>query len=372
MPRLTRRQFMTTASMAVAGAMLPVWPGGTQAAVEISAQDYENLPPLRVTAAQKDILYGAAVGTPNLKKDQRFREAVIRECNVIVPEWEGKWKALMPEARGAWRYEPLDELVQFAQENAMKVRGTALIWHNAFPDWAAGALSEGQGASLMEEYIQTVVSRYRGRIFSWDVVNEAIDPKDGRDDGLRQCLWLEALGPAYIERAFRLAHEADPSAQLVYNDFAMEYWEEKADAVLSLLSRLKNKNVPLHAVGLQAHLQTEKRSRALAKFCAEVKKMELEILITELDIWDNFLVNDVQKTDQLAATTTQKFFELLMPLVRPKQILTWGLSDRYSWLSSKDLNKKNYFGKHVRGLPLDDNCHRKQMWNALHETLMKV
>jgi len=369
---LTRREFMGAGALAVAGAMLPSCSKEARSGMETGGADYESLPPLRETAEKKGMLYGAAVGTHNLRKDARFREAVIRECNVIVPEYEGKWKALMPERRGAWHHEAMDELVLFAERNGMKVRGHTLIWHAAFPDWAKEALKEGQGAGLMREYIFDLVSRYRGRIFSWDVVNEAIEPKDGIEGGLRKTPWLEALGPDYIEQAFRIAHEADPSAQLVYNDYGLENDKSKTEATIALLRRLIDKGVKIHAIGLQSHLKMDKAFIDLKELCTKLKSLEIDTIITELDIWNPSFFNMGDKNDFINADKVKEYLNVITFLLRPKQIITWGLSDKYSWLSSPKWNRENLLGQHARGLPLDKDFFRKPMWNVLHEIINRA
>ena len=149
--------------------------------------------PLRETAAKKGILFGAALEPEILRKDRLFADAVSKECNLIVAEGATKWEALHPTP-DTWNFSGGDALYDFALRNGMKMRGHTLIWEAAFPDWAKEALKEGRGEALMEEYIHTVMSHYHGKFVAWDVVNEAVEPRDGRKDFLRNTPWLQAFG----------------------------------------------------------------------------------------------------------------------------------------------------------------------------------
>ena len=186
---------------------------------------------------------------------------------------------------------------------------------------------------------------------------------------MRKTSWLEALGPSYIERAFQLAAEADPGAQLVYNDYSLETDPGKAQATLTLLRKWKDKGVPVHAVGLQAHLNTDDQFHPLEHFCKEVNQLGLEILITELDVWEKTFAFDKKDRDKRVADKTKEFLDIVFSVATPKQILTWGLSDRYSWLSSAEANDQNPFGRSTRGLPLDENLRRKPMWDVINDHL---
>jgi endo-1,4-beta-xylanase len=176
---------------------------------------------------------------------------------MLVPEWEMKWDPTEP-APGIFDFGLADKLVKFARHGRMSVRGHTLVWHRAMPPWLVTALKYArprEADRLMARHIRGVVSHYRGVLTSWDVVNEAIQPEDGHQGGLRNTPWLEALGPGYIERAYRLAHDADPGTALVYNEFGLEYalagHERKRRAVLTLLESFRKRGVPCAALGIQ-------------------------------------------------------------------------------------------------------------------------
>ncbi|MEJ0062494.1 MAG: endo-1,4-beta-xylanase [Alphaproteobacteria bacterium] len=296
------------------------------------------------------------------------------ECNIVVAEGATKWDIIHPE-RDKWNFGPTDKLLEYAQSHGMKMRGHTLIWYEALPAWAKKALEDdkSKAEALMEEHIGAVMSRYKGKFLSWDVVNEALKPGEAwwLGDQMRDTPWREAMGDSYVEKAFRMAAQADPDAQLVYNDYQIEAGSVKAKAALKLLRGLKDKNVPIHAVGLQAHMHTGSKLDPLENFCKEAKSLGLEVIITELDVFDSARATQ-EENDKRVAAKTKEFLDIISSVAVPKQILTWGLSDRHSWLSNAKWNKSNPTGRRIRGLPLDDNMRRKPMWRALHEFLEKA
>lgn len=367
MPRVSRRRFLQYTAMAAAASIL----GCTGYAEQpvLPHYDFESLPGLGVTARRAGMDYGAAIRYPQLS-EEAYASAFAKECSVIVPEHALKWEGLRPAA-GVWNFQPADALCEFAQMHHMKMRGHTLVWYFAFPKWAQQALDKDSGARMLEEHITTVVGRYRGRVSSWDVVNEAIHPEDNQADGMRDSLWLRALGPSYVERAFSLAHAADPSAELVYNDYGAEFSGKRADAILGLLRRLKDKGAPIHGVGIQAHLWATHAIdvKKLQMFCKEVKQMGLKLLITELDVKDSDLPDDIALRDRLGAARVRQFLETILAEIKPQQILTWGLTNKYSWLAMHDQNASE---RPVCSLPLDQTYQRTPVWKAIHDCLIKL
>jgi endo-1,4-beta-xylanase len=208
-------------------------------------------------AASKGLLYGAAVTAHRISSDASFAACVARECNILVAEIDLKWKVLRP-APDQFDFSQGDRLLDFTQRHNMQFRGHTLVWHNGLPDWFESTITADNAEQFLRTHIQTVVSHYAGKMHSWDAVNEAILPVHGRQNGLRETPWLRLLGESYIDIAFETAAQADPDAMLVYNDFGIDYdtpeEERKRAAVLELLSRLKSRGIPIHALGIQAHL----------------------------------------------------------------------------------------------------------------------
>lgn len=331
------------------------------------AADIGQQPSLKAQAIASGLLYGAASSMANLKDDQSFRTQFVRECQMLVPEWEMKWDAMRPTPT-TFDFTAGDWLVQFARSQGLLFRGHTLVWH-WLPEWFEQTVNRQNAEQFLTEHITTVAKRYAGQVHSWDVVNEAIHPEDGQADGLRNTPWLQRMGSDYIEVAFRAAAEADPTALLVYNDYGLEYDnpadEAKRSAVLKLLERLKSKNVPIHAFGMQSHLmghETRFNSEKLRRFFADVASLDLKILITELDVIDQNLPKDVLVRDRMVAKAYEQYLSVALDESAVIAVLTWGLSDRYTWLSRFYPRKD---GLPVRSLPLNEKLDRTLAWSAI-------
>jgi endo-1,4-beta-xylanase len=326
---------------------------------------------LRQAAAAKGILYGAAARQMNLITDATLNASYIRECGILVPEWELKWDAVQPEPN-RYDFSRADWLLNFAQSHQMQFRGHTLVWNQALPAWFRETVNSKNAEQALTRLITTVVGRYAGKIHSWDVVNEAVEPREGRSDGLRQTPWLELLGPEHIELAYRIAAAADPKALLVYNDDSMGYDtpfnDAKRTAVLKFLERLKAKNVPIHALGLESHLgwdalPTENfNPQKLRRFLSDVSSLGLKILITELDVIDRDLPFEIAKRDQTIADIYRDYLAVVLDEPAVIAVLNWGLSDRATWLSQYAARRD---GAPARPLPLDLDCQPKLAWHSM-------
>ncbi|BAZ08385.1 endo-1,4-beta-xylanase [Calothrix sp. NIES-4071] len=322
---------------------------------------------LKKRAAAIGLIYGAATMRPYLA-DLDFSSSFIRECGILAPENELKWDALRPSP-SQFDFRNADWLLGFARRNSMLFRGHTLVWHMQLPQWFKEVVNHQNAEKFLQEHIATVTKRYAGQMHSIDVVNEAIEPADGRRDQLRKTPWLEFLGPDYIEFAFRTAAAYDSKAILVYNELGLEYdtadGDARRNAVLKLLERLKSKGTPIHALGIQSHLVGHSipfNSDKLRKFLASVASLGLKILITELDVVDQKLALDFAIRDRIVAARYQDYLKVVLRERAVIAVLTWGLSDRYTWHSSynprKDLAP-------VRPLPLSNSLKRKLAWNAM-------
>jgi endo-1,4-beta-xylanase len=326
---------------------------------------------LRAIAASRGLLYGAA-HSPQRLSDTPFSTAFARECGLLVPENHLKWAALRPAA-DRFDFSGADALLAFADANGMRLRGHTLAWHASLPSWVEATVNAGNAERTLVDHITTVCRRYAGRMHSWDVVNEAVNTGDGRADGLRNSPWLRWLGPGYIPLAFRTAAAADPSALLAYNDYGLDYADGGSDrkraAVLQLLTSLRRDNVPIHALGIQAHLsgdRTDFDAARLRTFVREAAALGLKVLVTELDVRDDRLPADVAARDQAVADTYRRYLDVVLAEPAVIAVLTWGLSDRYTWLST-DAPRAD--GLSVRPLPLDRDMARKRAWDALAAAL---
>ena len=241
--------------------------------------------PLRTLAAAKGRYIGGVTGTAFTQAEGNgpmLRATLAREFSMV---WSGnylKFSWLRPSPT-QYDFFWADSMVAFAARNALVVRGHTLVWHNQLSSWLTnGNYSPAQADSIMKDHITTVMTRYRGRIGIWDVVNEAMDD----DASIRtSSFWYAKLGPDYVERAFRLAHDADPSAKLFYNDYNIEGLNAKSDAVYAMLKDLIAKGVPVNGIGFQGHFivgQLPSETDMAANF-ARFAALGLTIEITELD-----------------------------------------------------------------------------------------
>jgi endo-1,4-beta-xylanase len=322
----------------------------------------------------RPIPYGAAVRVGALTSDLSYRGAIIANCQIIAPEGEMKWPDIHP-ARGEYRFEKADALTDFARQNKIEVRGHTLAWYGGMPAWTAAIDSRAEAERELVDHIETVVSRYRGAIPSWDVVNEPLMDWPEGPTSLRPSIWTRQLGPDYLPIALRATAAVDPDAQLVLNEYDIEFkgprFAARRKALLQLLRSLRERDVPLHGVGLQAHLFADRAidRDALQAFLREIAALKLDVLITELDVIDYELPGKVSERDALVAGLAAQFLETVCDVVRPKAILTWGLSDRYTWVPT-------YFrrsdGMPNRPLPLDADLKRKPLFDVIEEYRRKA
>ncbi|AMK18237.1 MULTISPECIES: endo-1,4-beta-xylanase [Sphingobium] len=318
--------------------------------------------------------FGAAVKSRLLREDTAFREAVVRECDVVVQEYELKRGTTEPKP-GKYDFSGADQIIDFAQEHGMSARGHALVWYAANPPWLEPALNAANGKArqqLMTSYIDVAMRRYAGRISEWDVVNEAVEPNEGRADGMRMgSMWMKALGEHYIDIAFHKARDTDEQAMLFLTDFGLEHdsprCERRRTALLKLLDRLMGRGVPIDAVGIQGHLKPYKErfnERQFAEFLRTLSGYGLKLSITEFDVADRGGPPSPDKRDREVASMAKAFLDVALDNPAMESILCWGLSDRYSWLSNFP-EYKWPDGQLSRGLPLDAKMGRKPLWDAI-------
>ncbi|MEM2401602.1 MAG: endo-1,4-beta-xylanase [Candidatus Bathyarchaeia archaeon] len=285
------------------------------------------MPPLRSIAEKCGIYIGAAVerGLLNIPD---YAQILKREFNILTTENALKFGPVHPQPN-MYSFGDADYIINFAESNGMKVRGHTLVWHHQLPDWITqGKYTREEWINILREHIMTVVGRYRGRIYAWDVVNEAID-----DSGtLRDTVWLRNIGPEYIEMAFRWAHEADPQALLFYNDYGAEGLNAKSDAIYNLVKGLLEKGVPIHGVGLQMHISLE-NPPSPEEVAANIKRLNelgLEVHITEMDVrirmpakWEDLIKQ---------AEIYRDILKVCLSADNCKAFVMWGFTDKYSWI----------------------------------------
>ncbi len=380
---LTRRRFVSTGLTAGAG----VAAGST--AAFLSGCERHRFPPatlpsvtnqitgpgsLRAHASAHGLLTGAAVAIPPLRSDPAYAQILSDQYSIVVAENAMKWKALRP-APDRFSFNAADELVAFAERNAIKVRGHNLCWHEALPDWFATTVTKENARQFLTAHIMTVAGHYKGKMHSWDVVNEAVDAKSGREDGLRQSPWFEMLGPDYLDIAFRTARDADPSALLTYNEYGIEYDNEEESGkrafTLQLLTRLKAANVPLDAVGIQSHIRAgspHSFGTGIREFMASARQMGLQVFITEMDVNDDELpYDDPAKLDHAIADVYRDYLNTVLADPAVTAVLTWGVSDGHTWLNNP-MRKQKHPTHPQRPLPFDENYRPKEAFFAMRDS----
>jgi endo-1,4-beta-xylanase len=312
---------------------------------------------LRAHAAAHNLLVGCAVVPERLDGEPDYARTVAAQASILVPENAMKWQALRP-APDRFDFRGADDIVVFALTHEQKVRGHNLCWHEALPPWFAGTVTRDNAAQVLTQHIQTVAGRYAGKLHSWDVVNEAIDPHSGRPDGLRESPWLQLIGPDYLELAFRTARQADPTALLTYNDYGIELDTpeqiEKRGQVMMLVRRLKARGVPINAVGVQSHLNAgDTPGAGLQHFVRELRSIGLLVFITELDVNDRSVTGSVSDRDAAVARVYRDYLTMMLAEPNVNVALTWGITDRYTWLNGAKYARPD--GKPNRPLPFDSD-----------------
>jgi len=282
--------------------------------------------------------FGAAVAMADLDVDPRLARAVADYCTQIVPVYELKWGPLRP-TRQAFAFEAGDALLDFAHRNDLKMRGHNLVWYYGLPDWTREISSSAEAERELLRHIETVVSHYRSRLVSWDVINEPISEHARNPSDRRETLWTRFLGQSYAGIAFRAAAAADPGARLVLNEYGVEFLDPasqmKRAALRRLALELLDGGAPLHAIGLQCHLNGALPidRDGVTKFVQEMRDEGLDVYVTELDMQDQFLPTPIAERDAIVARQVSDILSAISAPAPIGALLTWGLSDRYSWIS---------------------------------------
>lgn len=333
---------------------------------------------LKKRATAKGLIYGAESAYEALSTDKEFAAAIRRECNMLMNaglKWYIGSKPLRPSPEN-FDFSAGDWIADFTKKYNLLLRGHTLVYHINLPPWFEETVNQHNAMQFLTKHVDTVAGHFAGRMHSWDVVNEAVEPGSGRDDGLQKTCWLEMLGPDYIEIAFRTAANADPKAMLAYNENALEYdtpyQDSKRTATLKLLERLKSRGTPVHALGIQAHMGAHEKNFNPKKFRAflqDVADLGLKIMITEMDVGDAELPKDINIRDRAVAATYEDFLSVVLDERAVIEIITFGLSDRYTWLSDFAPRKD---GLPLRPLPLDNQMKRKLAWNAIARAFDKA
>jgi endo-1,4-beta-xylanase len=379
---MTRREWIRQAAGVTAVAAMPelMGRGGVTQTFANAGQTSNGAGSLKVHAAARGLLTGCAVNASLFREDEGFRNLLAEQYNIVVPENCLKWNILRPTAE-SYNFDDADSLVAFAETHSIQVRGHNFVWHEALPGWFAGTVNKDNAHKFLVDHIHTVGGRYKGKMHSWDVVNEAIWISDGRPDGLRSSSpWFQMLGPGYIDLAFRTAREADPTALLTYNDYSIEYDNEeeakKRAAVLALLRRMKADNVPLDALGIQSHIKAVGKdgfSKGVRELLDGAKALGLQVFVTELDVNDDAVATaDMAERDRIVAEVYRSYLATALEGTQVKAVLTWGASDKNTWLNHGIKFRKQHPDRLQRPLPFDPDYAPAPAFFAMRDCLDKA
>ncbi|MCA6108132.1 endo-1,4-beta-xylanase [Bradyrhizobium cenepequi] len=319
----------------------------------MSRERKSKMDSLNATALTKGMMFGAAADTPTLS-DASYQALYLQHCGLITTDTALKWSRVRPTRDMVPVWTNADRLIDFALANGIKVKGHNLAWNESNPAWLwtsnttapdFGVLNVpvDEAAADFDRHITETVSRYAGKITWWDVVNEPIEPAHGRADCLRSKTWLKVFGPSYIERAFNLAHAADPNAKLFMNEQAIERWgmEKNRVAFLNLVDSLLGKGVPIHGIGFESHIikwTGGVSHEGIMWLLGELQKRNLEVHISEFDVSMfggsngalDHSVTDPTVIDPFVAAFARPYIRDVLSFSNVKAFISWELSDKYS------------------------------------------
>lgn len=343
-------------------------------------------------AFEDHFLIGTAINGMQISgADPEALPFIASQFNSVTPENEMKWERIHPEP-GRYEFGLADSIVDFAERNGMKVIGHTLVWHSQTPRWVfqdslGNQLTRDALLERMREHIHTVVGHYKGRVLGWDVVNEAVN----EDGSLRKTKWLEIIGEDYIEKAFIFANEADPDAELYYNDYNNEE-PAKLAGVIPIIKNLQAKGIRIDGVGIQGHWHLDSPDMAIVdKSIGDYGALGIKVMITEMEI--NVLptparfygaeisnrgayldsLNPYVKglPDSVETQLTDRYAELFRILLKHDDAVTrvtfWGVHDGYSWKNNWPIpGRTNY------PLLFDRNYNPKPAWHAVIQEAEKI
>lgn len=303
---------------------------------------------------------GAALNVNLLRNNTKYNAVATKEYNSVTAENVMKFAGLHP-GQNTYNWTDADYLVDFAISNGKRVHGHTLIWHNSQPVWVTNFVGDSLAwENLMKTHIQTVMTHFKGKVSSWDVINEAFD-----DNGvLRTSIWRQKLGPDYMARCFKYAYEADPSALLFYNDYGQENNVAKRNAINAMLTSFKNRGIPIHGIGLQFHISYTQSDANMTAVINSAIATGLKVHISELDVKVNTGKSQTFVfTPALAEQQAAKYKSVIkiyntIPQNQQFGVTIWNIGDGDSWIP-------NFQGAPDFPLPFDLNFKRKPAYKGI-------
>ncbi|MGC2161020.1 MAG: endo-1,4-beta-xylanase [Silvibacterium sp.] len=365
--RLDRRGFLAASAAAGVGFAATRYGIGQTADAQ--------LPRLKDVARAAGLMYGSDSDSTIVEQPTEYQALFAAQCALYAANFD--WSRSNPKSQDVHVWE--DPNIGFARAHGMKLTGGHLVWHTTTPAWLNDMPAKTAEAAIVK-HVADLGARYGDILYSWNVANETIAPEDKRLDGYRKTIYLEKFGLDYFDFTAHAAQEAAPGALRVYNDygFAMGTWGDtwRRVTLLRLLDAFKKRGTPIQAVGLQSHLRLDGSkfdANAYREFLREISDRGFLILITELDVFDVKTPAAVAVRDQMVADLYSQLLNTALENKAVKAVVTWGLSDRYSWLNSP------YFPQFARSdglprrpLPFDRDFHAKPAFTALLKALQNA
>lgn len=330
-------------------------------------------PSLGELGAQKGLLVGAS-SSWEIARDPSYAALIAREAKLLVTDKALKFDWIRPK-EGEFDFSEADMLLDFARRHDQLLRGHTLIWNDNPPDWLRGK-SRAELIGIFDAHIARVGARFAGLLHSWDVVNEPFWPGTGLPGGFRDGPWYQAMGEDYIPRAFKRLALVDTTARFVLNEAQTERQDELGLAIraglLKLIDRLQQGGIRLDAIGLQAHIKPQVAFdiQAFLRFLDEIAARRLDIYLTEFDIDDANLPREEAKRDAMVAEWTHRFLGPVLQHPSVKVLVTWHLSDRYTWYREPAVAATRPRKFPARPLPFDENYREKPMAQAMRAALL--
>jgi endo-1,4-beta-xylanase len=325
-------------------------------------------PALGTVAAKNGFMFGAALAEV-IDHDASYRDLYIAQAKIATTDVALKMGRVAPQS-GPKHFEGADRLLAFCDQHGIAMRGHCLIWNEWNPDWIKN-LSTSERRKFFDSYIEEVVTRYVGKLQSWDVVNEPFWPGHKAPGGFRVGPWYDAFGTDYIQRAFERAALVDRTTKFVLNEAQTERDDEVGLAVrrglLKLVADLKSAGVKLDVVGLQGHLQPKypHDPARFEEFLHALGALGVDIYITEFDVRDDTFPDDVEARDAAIAKTAQQYLETVLRQPAVKALIAWELSDKYTFYRGMPQYRNAAATRLPRPLPFDDQMKPKPLTNVI-------
>ncbi len=324
-----------------------------------------STPTLGQAAAHHNIRVGAAADSPYLS-DNNYAAILGSEFSQLQAENEMKFSIIHPLSNG-YHFSGGDALTSFAQAHNRAVRGDTLVWHNQVPSWVTnGNYNSMPLATILQDHITTVMGHYAGKVYAWDVVNEAFNS----DGSMRSTIWYDQpgigfafMGTKYIEQTLTWAHAADANALLFYNDYGAETMNAKSDAIYAMAQDFKSRNVPLDGIGFQLHIDLSfDDPNTLASVASNMQRFAALGLIFHITESDIRLSDSSAASFNAQAKLYGEIATLCVQQPACKLFHTWGLTDKYSWIPS-------FFPREGWALLWDANYQKKLAYNSVLNAL---